>query len=121
MCHILRPCACAEPCARRGLLCCAAARARTLQVDISVDLGGSDSQRLLAFNLRPTKPAGKVMVTDARGRLLYINKDMHEMLGFSAQVRAARACAWQAEAAQLAGVAVGFMRKMLASKVMKGR
>eukprot|EP00983_Pelagomonas_calceolata_P032257 1012150-Pelagomonas_calceolata.AAC.13 len=63
--------------------------ARVPQVDITVDLGGSDSQRMLAFNLRPTKAAGKLMVTDARGRMLYINNDMREMLGYSVQVRAA--------------------------------
>lgn len=55
-------------------------------MDIVVELGGSDSQRLFAFNMRRTRSAGKVMVTDARGRLLYINNEMREMLGYTVSV-----------------------------------
>jgi len=60
------------------------------QVDIVAVLGGSDSQRLLALDLRLTKSAGKVMVTDAKGRLQYINNDLREMLGYSSAVSALR-------------------------------
>jgi len=34
------------------------------QVDIEVEVGGSDSQRLLAFNMRLTRQAGKVWLVE---------------------------------------------------------
>jgi len=40
--------------------------------------------------MRPTASAGKVMVTDARGRMLYVNNEMREMLGYPGQVRVCR-------------------------------
>ncbi|KAF5841393.1 hypothetical protein DUNSADRAFT_13056 [Dunaliella salina] len=54
-----------------------------VEVDIQVGMGGSESQRMLCFDMRLTHSQGMLMVVDARGRLLYMNSEMRRMLGIS--------------------------------------
>lgn len=48
---------------------------------MQVDLGGTDTQRLLAFNLKLTRNQGMLQVVNEDGRVLYMNQDMRKCLG----------------------------------------
>jgi len=54
-----------------------------VEVDVLVGMGGSESQRMLCFDLRLAHSQGMLMVADARGRLLYMNSEMRHILGIS--------------------------------------
>lgn len=46
-----------------------------------MDLGGTDTQRLLAFNLKLSRDQGMLQVVNEEGRVLYMNQDMRKCLG----------------------------------------
>lgn len=46
-----------------------------------MDLGGTDTQRLLAFNIRLIRDQGMLQVVNEEGRVLYMNQDMRKCLG----------------------------------------
>mmetsp|Transcript_10121 Transcript_10121/g.26269 ORF Transcript_10121/g.26269 Transcript_10121/m.26269 type:complete len:2025 (-) Transcript_10121:314-6388(-) len=52
-----------------------------IKVELQVDLGGTDTQRLLAFNIRLLETQGMLQVVNNEGRVLYMNEDMRKFLG----------------------------------------
>ncbi|KAF5829405.1 hypothetical protein DUNSADRAFT_16104 [Dunaliella salina] len=52
-----------------------------IKVELQVELGGTDTQRLLAFNIRLLETQGMLQVVNNDGRVLYMNEDMRKFLG----------------------------------------
>lgn len=60
--------------------------ADSLLVDIWLELGGTDTQRLFLVNIRrKNNAASNLMVTDPKGRIEYCTSGVGAMLGYSAK------------------------------------
>lgn len=67
-----------------ALAFCARRYADCLTVDIWLDMGGTDSQRLFVVNMRRRNSASaNLMVTDHKGRIEYVTTALAAMLGYS--------------------------------------
>jgi len=55
-----------------------------IKVDVEIALGGTDTTRLLELTLTPTEPPDGVIVFDTAGKLVYVNKEVENLLGYRA-------------------------------------
>eukprot|EP00882_Tetradesmus_deserticola_P031440 GHRQ01035550.1.p2 GENE.GHRQ01035550.1~~GHRQ01035550.1.p2 ORF type:complete len:113 (+),score=55.54 GHRQ01035550.1:50-388(+) len=55
-------------------------------LQVSVELGGTDDQRLLVVKLRCMSDSLALLVTDAKGRICFATSQLAGMLGYNAKV-----------------------------------